>query len=293
MNEDFVFPTSLTSNGDFSVVTAFNAGSNSPLHTADSRHPAFAQIVAGLRAGDPNVWALFDVASGVMSRFNSVTERVSYNGVDVLWDGDPIHSVLAEQLQRAIADGDPTNYTALAKFWEKLESNPNSHSRDQAFDFLSAHKFQITAEGDVVGYKGFSKGYDGVLRSTASSRVVGKPSAFVNGEPQPELSVVSQKIGDVVSMPRSEVTHDPNRSCERGLHVATRAYASSYGTLGEVHFNPRDIVSVPTADNGAKVRVCRYTLEREVDKYASDDHDSPVLRANAGPIWAGDVSYKV
>jgi len=102
------------------------------------------------------------------------------------------------------------------------------------------------------------------------------------------MSVVTQKVGDVVTMPRSEVTHDPNKACERGLHVATRGYAKSYGTVMEVHFNPRDIVSVPRADRGEKVRVCRY----KVAQVAGDEKPGVVLRENTSS-WTGDVGYRV
>lgn len=287
----FKFPALLSQGGsNVATVTAFRADSETPVYTADESHPHFNEILAGLSAGDPDVWELFDIATSVMKRFEQVTDRISWNGSEVLFDGDPIHSVLADQLGRAIQDGNSENYTALAKFWEKLESNPTAHSREQAYDFLATHAFQITPDGDVVGYKGVSgSSVEGVYHSTATSRVKGVPSAFVNGKPVPELSKVPQRVGDVVTMPRSEVVHDPNLSCHRGLHVATKSYAKSYGTVMEVHVNPRDIVSVPTADSGAKVRVCRYRVAR----IAPEGEDSrPVLHESA-PVWAGDVGYKV
>lgn len=285
------FPASFTHTPTLSTVVAFNSDSDEPVYVADSNHPHWNEIVSGLHSGDPEVWELFDVAGGVMQQFKQVTDRVSWDGEQVLWDGDPIHSVLAEQLERAIKDGNSSNYLALAKFWEKLESNPNEHSRQQAYDFLATHAFQITLDGDVVGYKGVTSMDDGTYRSSATSQAEGKPSAFVNGKPQPPLSRVTQNIGDIVSMPRSEVTHDPAKACERGLHVATRSYAKSYGTVMEVTFNPRDIVSVPTADSGAKVRVCRYKVNRLAPENGST---GPVLReSEPEKTWAGDVGYKV
>lgn len=287
---EFVFPTSLTQGSGKASVTAFNALSSDPIYMADEYHPHWEEILEGLRVGDPEVWDLFDVASGVMARFQEVTDRVSYNGSDVLFDGDPIHSVLSEQLRRAIEDGNSDNYTALAKFWEKLESNPNDHSRAQAYEFLATHAFQITPDGDVVGYKGVRDNGNGSYSSTAKSMVHGKPSAFVNGKPEPELSYVTQKVGDVVSMPRSEVMHDPARSCERGLHVATHDYAQSYGTVMEVHVNPRDIVSVPTVDRGEKVRVSKYKVARIAGQAPNQ---GPVLRDETKTTrWVPDVGYR-
>lgn len=294
---DFKFPAVLNEgdSGTRAVVTAFNPESSTPVYIADEYHPHFKRILDGLRTGDPGVWALFDVATAVMSHFEAITDRVSYDGSNVLWDGDPVHSVLAEQLERAVRDGNPDNYRALALFWEKLESNPSDHSREQAYDWLAAHKFQITPDGDIVGFKGVRlvDGYTDIYRSTASSQVRGKPSAYVNGKPQPELSTVSQKIGDIVTMPRSEVVHDPSQACRRGLHVATRSYASGFGGhILEVHVNPRDIVSVPTDGGGEKVRACRYKVARVA---VSEDvmGTAPVLRENSQNVWAGDVGYVV
>lgn len=288
----FAFPASLTEDANgVATVIAFRANHHEPVYMADSNHPHWQAILDGLYAGDSSVWELFDVAKGVMSRFQQVTDRVSWNGSEVLWDGDPLRTPLSEHLSRAIQEGNADNYTALAKFWEKLESNPNEHSREQAYDFLAAHAFQITSDGDVVGFKGVRDNGDGTYSSTARSNVSDRPSAYVNGVPQPPLSVVTQRVGDTVSMPRSEVTHDPSKACERGLHVATRSYAKSYGLVLRVVFNPRDIVSVPTADYGAKVRVCRYVAESVASE--DDDSNAAVLANTAGPVWRGDVGYTV
>lgn len=288
---EFKFPATLVEGVDKSVVTAFDMGSANSVHMADSFHPHWNAIIRGLEAGDPNVWELFDVATGVVNRFREITDRVSWNGTDVLWDGDPVHSALSEHLSRVIQSGDENAFTATAKFWEKLESNPNAHSREQAFSWLAASQFQITPDGDVVGYKGVYDNGDGTYKSWHASSVAGSPSAFVNGSPVAERIQVPQNIGDVVTMPRSEVKHDPTVSCHRGLHVATRAYATSYGnTVLEVHVNPRDIVSVPNDAHGAKVRACRYYVAR----IAGLEGDTrPVLTDEPAPVWTGNVGYRV
>jgi hypothetical protein len=276
------------------TITAFNPDAEQPLVTANSAHPHFDEIVAGIQAGDPAVWDLFNVAEGMIAKFSKVTDRVSWNGSEVLFDGDPIHSVLADQLSRAIREGKTANYLALARFWERLQANPNDHSREQAYRFLAASAFQITADGLVVGFKGVTDNGDGTYSSTATSQVAGRPSAYVNGQPLPAMSKVKQRIGDEVSMPRSEVVHDPAKSCDRGLHVATYNYAKSYGTVMEVHVDPADIVSVPNGED-EKVRACRYKvagLARDLDSYGQ----STVLQSEsavAAAGWQGDVGYKV
>lgn len=271
------------------VNTVVAMGPEGPV-TVISTHPNYNAIVEGLRAGDETVFELFDIEGGVKRRFRQVSERVSWDGTDVLWDGDPVHHVLARQVARLIENGEDA-YEALIKFWEKLESNPNKHSREQAFDFLAAHSFQINEEGDVIGYKGVASDGNGGYTSVNRSQVPDKPSAFVDGVAVPPLSTVPNNVGTVVSMPRAEVTHDPNRTCERGLHVSTHSYAQSWsrnGTTVQVSFNPRDIVSVPNHSGGEKVRVHRY----HVDKVMAEAPTSNTVLASSTPAWS-DVGTRV
>jgi hypothetical protein len=298
MTTEFKFPAVLTDVDGFSTVTAFREESRDSIYSADSFHPHWNAILGGLRTGDPRVWDLFDVAGGVMRSFQQVTDRVAWDGHDVLWDGDPVHDVLAKQLSRALKGGDSDTYTALAKFWEKLASNPDEHSREQAYNWLASHDFQITLDGDVVGYKGVNNaGWNGeeVYVSTAASGVSGKPSGYVNGVPVPERSAIPQVVGDVVTMPRAEVEHNPNLTCSRGLHVGDYTYARGYGdTVLEVLVNPADIVSVPTDAGGRKVRVWRYTISRVVDKSTFEPAKTVLHNENeVANSWSGDVGYKV
>jgi len=289
---EFKFPARLTQGNGVATVTAFNESAENPVMIANEYHPHWDDILAGLRAGDPNVWDLFDVASGVMRRLRQVTDRVAFDGRNVLFDGDPIHSVLSDQLRRAIQDGDSDTYVALAQFWEKLASNPSKDSQEQVYRFLANHKFQITLDGDVVAYKSVTVQPDGSFMSGFASREPEKASAFVNGVPIAPLSRVPQKVGDEVTLPRSEVVADPTRSCERGLHVGTRNYfARGWGKeMIEVHVNPRDFVSVPNNED-AKARVCRYRVAGVADEHLATDEGAPVLRKTE-TVWAGDVGYK-
>lgn len=288
---EFKFPATLTSGGTVDTLTAYNPDSSTPVYgPINSYHPNFERILAGLRAGDPNVWTLFNVADGVLNAFKQISERYAWDGESILFDGDPQHSTFTELLERVMKSGDLSGLSAIAKFGEKLASNPNLHSREQTYDWLAAHEFQITQDGDVVGYKGLVGGQDDEWRSYASSQEKGRPSGFVNGVPVPELSRIPQKPGDVVTLPRSEVAHDPSQACKRGLHVATKGYAATYGTVHFVYVNPRDIVSVPTDGGGEKVRACRYVLGPQ----ATVETAGPVLRETTTVnAWQGDVGYKV
>lgn len=292
------FAYDLVTGGAVDTVVAFNPNAEQPIVSANSFHPNFEGIVEGLRNGDPHVWSLFSVQDGIMSRFHQISDRYAWNGESILFDGDPVHNSFTELLTRALEAGDTKAYTAIAKFGDKLASNPDAHSREQAYDWLSCHKFQITDDGDVVGYKGVQYDGDG-FKSGRKSEVPGKPSAFVNGLPVPPLSYVPQKLGDVVSMPRSEVSNDPNQTCSRGLHISTRSYAESWGgpngTVVTVFVNPAHIVSVPNHAGAEKVRVHRYKVSHVASESTENDHGAPVLHANSegSYTWTGDVGARV
>lgn len=273
------------------TLLAFNPDEVNALYgPINSYHPNFKEILAGLRAGDPNVWGLFDVVGAVMSRFTAISDRYAWDGKNILFDGDPIEGPLSDLLRQCLETGNTDDLMAVAKFGENLAMNPNAHSREQAFGWLARYNFQITSEGYVVIYKGLQlTDEEGLYTSTWSSRVAGKPSGFVNGVPVPELSKIPQRVGDTVTLPRSEVRHDPNIACSRGLHAATEDYAAGYGGIvGVALVHPRDIVSVP--HHGAKMRTCAYTLVSVDSKSLST---APVLSGAAVSGWQGDVGYRV
>lgn len=244
--------------------------------TATATHPHYDEIVAGLESGDDSVLDLFDVGAGVARKFRKVTERVSWDGVNVLWDGDPVHSVLADQIKRALEAGE-TNYEALARFWEKLESNPEKHSREMAYEWLANHAFVITEDGDVVAYKGLSK--------TGMSTRAGH--AFVDGVEYTNAYIPNED-GTEVSMPRSEVAHDPAAACHTGLHIGAWSFASRFGggVTKMITFNPRDLCSVP--DHATKARVSRYKVIRTVTEPVVS---GPILKDETVSTWAGSVGY--
>lgn len=265
------------------TITVFDASRKDALLTADSAHPHWQAIIDGVAAGDESVFDLFDVAGGVMKRFKQITDRVSYDGVNVLFDGDVVHAAIADQIRRTLEAGE-ADYRPLVAFWEKLESNPNTHSKEQAYNWLSTHDFKITEDGDVVAYKGVKRADTGGFVSISSG------DAIVDGVAH--SGYIPNGIGSVVTMPRSKVAHDPSRACHYGLHAGDWSYANNFaqGAVLEVHINPRDIVSVPSDSSYRKVRTCRY----EVIQVITAEHSGgPVLRPSAiASSWAGDVGYK-
>lgn len=70
------------------------------------------------------------------------------------------------------------------------------------------------------------------------------------------------RLGQPVTMDRSQCDHDPKNGCSRGLHVGAHKYVSSFYNGGNAVVlsclvNPRNVVAIPSYNN-SKMRVCEY-----------------------------------
>jgi len=259
--------------------------------SATSTHPNFTAILATVRDPDAEVADirdLFDVGRAIVQGFSDgpLSARVSIEDDTLLLDGSPVHNSITEQVFAFLDAGSP-DWKPLVRFIEKIESNPNSHSRAQLYDWLSSAQsvdgaLTIAPDGDVIGYKG--------VRDDLTSVTAGP--ALVDGDPV--NGHVPNQPGSVIEMARDQVHHDPRVGCSRGLHVGTWGYASTFGpTTLKVKFNPADVVSVPTDCAAQKVRVCRYEviepIQAKLDTYLdlSIDFDDEDVDGEAGDpdLW--------
>jgi hypothetical protein len=245
----------IVGNADGRTIVVF---ANGQTLVAAEDHPNWDTIVSLAEAGDESVVDHFDLAKTVATRFEPLTERVSTRNGKLYLDGDEIHNALTNHILRYFEEDDD-RWLDLVAFMENVQANPDEHSREQLYEWLDRHAFTITGDGLIVGYKGVNKTSDGEYVSTRSG------PAIVDGE---EVNgYVPNNPGSVIEMPRSSVVHDPSVGCSVGLHVGTYDYASNFTShVLEVHVNPRDVVSVPTDSDWAKVRCCRYTVIGEVER---------------------------
>jgi hypothetical protein len=252
----------LVSNEDGSEnITVFVKGKGQ--HPAHSSHPNFDEILTRARAQDESVIDLFDLALTAGTKFESLSERVSVAHGRVYFDGVEIDNALSQQIADFINQG-VEDYKPLVNFYEKIETNPNEHSREHLYKFISVNQdeehgaFTITEDGNFIAYKGVVKDSDGMLKSGSSGE------ATVNGELY--KGQIPNPVGAVVTMPRDQVTFDPSSHCSTGLHVGTFQYAQGFarGAMLKVLINPRDVVSVPN-DSREKMRVSRYKVLEVID----------------------------
>ena len=259
--------------------------SGSAPQVAHSSHPNFEAILAGAMDGDESVVELFDVAATVGAKFERLSERVTTQHGRLYLDGEEVNNALTTQVLRFLEEG-VEDWKPLVRFFENVQANHNPHSREQLYAWLAAKDFTITPDGLIVGYKGVRSDGNGSYESIHSGRAIVNGEVF-NGN-------IPNGIGAVVEMPRGEVQFDPSVGCHTGLHVGTYEYANSFaqGTLLEVHVNPRDVVSVPTDSDAAKMRTCRYKVVATIDQpyyvavggYGYDDYSDDEDSDN----WWGD-----
>lgn len=243
-------------------------------------HPKFEEIVAAASDGTTpeEIEELADQTVAIAERFQHLSERVSVANGRVYFDGDEVHSSVASHIITCVESDLDLWPEAEVNFMEKVAANPEEHSREQLYDWLTAEGFTILPDGDLIGYKGvhdYSGDEDYTYQSGSQGTAISDGQVF-NGH-------IPQNLGSVVEMPRSSVQHDPSSSCSTGLHVGTYGYARGFASSPEnvlkVAVNPRDVVSVPTHAGGEKIRVSRYRVlevaafreEAPVSSYCDED----------------------
>lgn len=252
----------LNDNGDRANVVVID--NDNKVYHADDRNKNFGEIIRRLKSGiyGERFVTLFSLEEQLKDVFNKVSDRVSVAYGQVYFDNDPIDNVLSKHILRSMEAG-TVDYKYLINFWENIAANPSKESQTALLDWLRSADFTITPDGMIVGYKG--------LRADFTSIHAGP--GIVNGE---EVDGhLPNNIGNVVEIARSFVDDNRGNYCSNGLHVGTWEYAKSFaqGAVVSVHVNPRDVVSVPLDCNGEKMRVCRYTVVRQVE----NQYGKPVL----------------
>jgi hypothetical protein len=257
------------------VVAVMLLGDEITSHTAQDDHPNWRAICERLATGDvEGLGELFDIGAGIQRRFEQVTDRVKIEGSTIFYDDEPMHGALARQIM-SFVDAGVEDWRPLVAFYENIQANPNAHSREQLYEWLDRDGITITQNGKLIGYKGVASDGKGGYTSLHSGQ------ATVN-----DVTVAGKipyAVGDVVTMPRDEVQHDPSVGCHKGLHVGTYEYAQSYsahGVMLKVVVDPADVVSVPTDCDAAKLRACKLVvvdiIQSKIESPVDDYEDEPL-----------------
>ena len=144
-------------------------------------------------------------------------------------------------------------------FWTLMSLNPDETCRKNLFWYLTKNELIISRSGFFISYRNVDKtDEEGVFTDHHSHSM-------------------KIRVGEVVTMPRSECDSDSNVTCSRGLHQANRFWLTKnyYGSVGLVCLtNPADVVAVPKEDHYGKLRTCAY-LPIAIAEYGEDSHPLP------------------
>lgn len=281
MTEISVATYSLTEGDNGSQVSVvFSDGTT---ETITDHHANFKSIVQALvnkpEGYGPVVYDLANIAKTVGRKFKNLSSRVTTDGSELFFDGDPIDNSLAqfilkllrEDAQKSAAffggesvdageEASQTTWEALVKFLELLYANPNKGSQESLYEFISRYGLTIRKDGHFIAYKG--------LNSEFGSKHSGYgivDGVEVNG-------TLFNKPGSILRFPRKDVNSNTGVGCAQGLHAGTHAYATQWaggGKLVAVAINPTNVVSVPDDCTFQKLRVCEYEVLNEVDPLES------------------------
>ena len=221
------------------------------VHTLDSTHPKWETVLQAVKDGDLNTAVqLANTKQAIDALIEGTSIRIENS--QVLYQDQPVHSTFADYLMRMYAEGFAIE--PLARCLERLMRNPSYRAREQFGAFLEANRLPITDDGCFMAYKRVSEEFKDLHTNS-----------------------ISNQIGTVVSMPRSEVDDDPTRTCSAGLHVCGLEYLKEfYGEkLVACKVSPEHVVSVPVDYNNSKMRVCQYEVVAElpIGLVKSDRHD--------------------
>lgn len=228
------------------------------LETIGGAHLNFDQIADYLSSGGcdaAHVRSLLNVPGYLADRFQALSERVAFDGQQIVFDGDTIDTALSRHIIRLLREG--ADVRPAVNFLEKLATNPSRLSKIHLWAWLRDRDFTITPNGNVIGYKAVRNTPDNLSITAGNNRVRVNGVAHTGHIPNP--------LGAVVAIPRSVVDPARDHGCSVGLHVGTWDYARDFtrmvaGKVLTVAVNPRDVVAVPRDFEHAKMRVCQYTV---------------------------------
>jgi hypothetical protein len=199
----------------------------------------YRDLVAALLAEDESLIDRCLTLCGVVRNWFAKYPEIEVTGDGLKYRGAEIPSSISTRIHAMITAGeDPV---VMIRFWERLSRNPSWRSVQQLYTFLQHNHIPLTEDGMILAYKAVRHDW----------------MDFHSGE-------VENKLGAEPSMPRNQISDDPNEACHKGFHVGALAYAQSFGDDNRrmlvCEVDPENVVCVPYDCDAQKMRVCRYKV---------------------------------
>ena len=216
------------------------------VHTISAKtHAQYQKIVDALKAKQWNIVEEYiNPAVGVTKYTKG---KASVSDGQLLWEGKPIHNLLADRILTMWNDGFPID--SFVAFFTNLQEHPCKEAVEDLFAFLDYGKNPITEDGCFVAFKRVRNDYKDIHSNT-----------------------ISNHVGAVVTMDRKAVNANRNETCSTGLHFCSLAYLKDSGFGSSmahrtmlVKINPKNVVSIPSDYNNSKGRCCEYEVIGELE----------------------------
>ena len=204
-------------------------------------HANYRKVVQALKKNDE---AALNDALDIQ---RAVTKYIGSSDVEVkdgcvFYRGEQVRGYIVDRILQQMRAG--FGYEPMCAFLENMYDNPSPASVEQLFKFLEDNGLVLTDDGCFLAYKYVDKGEDGKFYANWANK------DGTHNESGP---------GSVVRMPRSEVEHNPAKSCAPGLHVGSMEYVQHSQWVMTCKVNPKHVVSVPDHESG-KMRTCQYEV---------------------------------
>lgn len=224
---------------------------------------------------------LFSVKESIESfEFEGTKLILNDMEVEIHIDGKKEQTISSKLLNRIIAIFKAEDevlkemqFVAIVRFIRNLYQNPSYRSVKELYGFLEKNDLPITQDGTFLAYKKVRYDYMDIHSGT-----------FDNS------------IGKVCEMARHDVEDNSEVTCSCGLHACSFDYLENYGSsdldrIVVVEINPKDVVSIPTDYNHAKLRCCYYkvvdeipAVEVQLSKYIVGRHKDGWLMETFGKL---------
>ena len=191
-------------------------------------------IAEGRAEGD--VEKLMDISKALNAYLGN---SVEVKDGSVYHRGEVVDECIAKRILNFMEEDLPVE--PMTRFLENLYNNPSHNSRAQLYRFLEHKNMPITPDGCFLAYKSVDQDYM-----------------------DHHTSKFSNRVGQVLSIPRRGVDDNPENGCSYGFHAGSLEYASSFGggdrRVVIVKINPEDVVSVPNDCEFQKLRTAKYEV---------------------------------
>jgi hypothetical protein len=226
--------------------TSISVFVNGKAYSISHDHPNFKEVSDALKREDyTSIIKLMDIRTSVL-KFLSLDKSFTLVGDRVTFEGYSFSDVITNKVLSMMRNG--FNAEPLFNFLRKVRKNPSATAQDELLLFCEANKFMIHTDGDILAYKAVRPDYKDIYSGT-----------------------ISNHVGAVITMDRSSVDDNRDRTCSFGLHFAAYGYALGFGGrnghLMVMKINPADVVSIPSDYNNQKGRCARYEVISEVTDY--------------------------